>query len=144
VARTRQARPYHKGSHTVMNEVVTASTPAVQLPPAPAIPKLLQCAGFAFSRRWMIQQLARRYGNIFTLDMPFFGRVVIVGDPQLIKQVFTASLLDLGAVEPNMSQLFGSGSLFGLEGEERRRRRQLLMPLFHDNGIKHYERIIEE
>ena len=32
----------------------------------------------------------RRYGDIFTLSVPYYGRVVVVTSPELIKSVFTA------------------------------------------------------
>src|SRR6185437_14169725 len=129
-----------------MSEVVTtppAST-TVKLPPAPRIPKALQGLGFALSRRGMMQRLARRYGDAFTLNLPMYGRVVVVGDPQLAKQIFTTGPEDLGNIQPNLSRLFGSGSVFALDGEPHRRRRRLLAPPFHGKSIKNYESIIEE
>ena len=129
-----------------MSEVVTAppASPAVRLPPATRLPKVFQGLAFATSRRWMIQRLARRYGNVFTLNIPIYGRVVAVGDPQLAKQIFTTSPEELGNIQPNLSRLFGSGSVFALDGDEHRRRRRLLAPPFHGKSMKNYESIIEE
>jgi cytochrome P450 family 138 len=127
-----------------MSDLVTAPPAAVKLPPAAKIPKVFQGLGFAISRRWMIERLTRRYGNVFTLNMPMYGRLVVVGDPQLAKQVFTTSPDELGNIQPNLSRLFGSGSVFGLEGEDHRRRRRLLAPPFHGKSMKKYESIIEE
>ena len=129
-----------------MSEVVTAAPapPAVRLPPAARIPKALQGLGFAMSRRRMIQRLARRYGSVFTLNIPVYGRVVAVGDPQLAKQIFTTSPEELGNIQPNLSRMFGSGSVFALDGDEHRRRRRLLAPPFHGKSMKNYENIIEE
>lgn len=134
------------GAITVMSEVATAppAPPAVKLPPAAPIPKLLCGIIFAISRRGIIKRLARRYGNVFTLDIPIYGRVVIVGDPQLAKQVFTASPEELGNIQPNLSRLFGSGSVFALDRDAHRRRRRLLAPPFHGKSMKNYEAIIEE
>ena len=92
-----------------MSEVVTAP-PAVRLPPATRMPKALQGIIFAVSRRWMIQRLTRRYGNVFTVNIPIYGRVVVVGDWRLAKQVFTTGPEELGNIQPNLSRLFGSGS----------------------------------
>src|SRR6201996_2484181 len=127
-----------------MSEVVTAPAPAVKLPPAARIPKLFQGFGFAMSRRWMIQRLARRYGDVFTLNLPMYGRIVVVGDPQLAKQIFTTSPDELGNIQPNLGRLFGTGSVFALEGDDHRRRRRLLAPPFHGKSMKNYESIIEE
>ncbi|WP_204808651.1 cytochrome P450 [Mycobacterium riyadhense] len=118
--------------------------PAVKLPPAARIPKLLQGLVFAMSRRGMMQRVARRYGNVFTLNIPIYGRVVVVGEPQLAKQIFTTSPDDLGNIQPNLSRLFGSGSVFALDGDDHRRRRRLLAPPFHGKSMKNYEALIEE
>jgi cytochrome P450 len=129
-----------------MSEVVTAppASPAVRLPPATRLPKMFQGLAFAMSRRWVIRRLARRYGNVFMMNVPIYGRVVVVGDPQLAKQIFTTSPEELGNIQPNLSRLFGSGSVFALDREDHRRRRRLLAPPFHGKSMKNYEAIIEE
>lgn len=126
-----------------MSEVVTAP-PAIRMPPTARMPKVLQGLFFAISRRWMIQRLARRYGNVFTVNIPIYGRVVVVGDWRLAKQIFTTSPEELGNIQPNLSRLFGSGSVFALDGDDHRRRRRLLAPPFHGKSMKNYEAIIEE
>jgi cytochrome P450 family 138 len=118
--------------------------PAVRLPPAPRIPKVFQGAAFAISRRWTIQQMARRHGEVFMLSVPVYGPIVVVANPQLAKQIFTTSPDLLGNIRPNLSRLLGSGSVFALDGDEHRQRRRLLAPPFHGKSIKNYERIIEE
>ena len=62
-----------------------AVTPAlpVRLPPSPPIPRFLQGLGFSLSRKWTIAQIARRYGDAFTMRIPVFGRTVIVTEPGL-------------------------------------------------------------
>jgi cytochrome P450 family 138 len=118
--------------------------PAIRLPPGPRIPKAMQGALFWCARRWFMQQMARRYGDVFELNIPVFGRVVVVANPQLAKQVFTTSPGVLGNIQPNLGRLFGSGSVFALDGDDHRKRRRLLTPAFHGKSIKNYENIIEE
>jgi cytochrome P450 family 138 len=129
-----------------MTEVVTApsASPAVRLPPATRLPKIVQGGIFAMSRRGMFRRLARRHGNVFMLNVPIFGRVTVVADPRLAKQIFTTSPEELGNIQPNLSRLFGSGSVFALDGDDHRRRRRLLAPPFHGKSMKQYEAIIEE
>jgi hypothetical protein len=105
---------------------------------------MFQGLAFAMSRRWMIRRLARRYGNVFMMNVPIYGHVVVVADPQLAKQIFTTSPEELGNIQPNLSRLFGSGSVFALDREDHRRRRRLLAPPFHGKSMKNYEAIIEE
>ena len=117
---------------------------AVKLPPGPRIPRALQGLAFSAWRRRTMEQLARRYGNVFALNIPVFGRTVIVADPQLAKQLFMANTEDVGNIQPNLSRIFGSGSVFALDGADHRRRRRLLTPPFHGKSIKNYEKIFEE
>lgn len=88
--------------------------------------------------------MARRYGDVFMLNVPVYGHAVVVANPQLAKQVFTTSPEDLGNIQPNLSRLLGSGSVFALDGDDHRQRRRLLAPPFHGKSIKNYENLIEE
>jgi cytochrome P450 len=91
-----------------------------------------------------MRRMARRYGDVFMLSVPVYGRIVVVAHPQLAKQIFTTSPEVLGNIRPNLSRIFGSGSVFALDGDEHRQRRRLLAPPFHGKSIKNYENIIEE
>lgn len=128
-----------------MSQAIDApAVPEIKLPPATRIPKLLQGMIFAFSRKGMLRRLTDRYGAAVTMHIPMYGHIVMVSDPQLAKQVFTTSPDELGNIQPNLSRMFGSGSVFGLEGDDHRRRRRLLAPPFHGKSMKNYETIIEE
>ncbi len=130
-----------------MSTIDTPAAPAapdVRLPPVSRIPKAVQGAAFWVSRRWVVQQMVRRYGDVFILTVPLYGRIVVVANPKLAKQVFTASPDVLGNIQPNLSRLLGSGSVFALDGDDHRQRRRLLAPPFHGKSIKNYETIIEE
>jgi cytochrome P450 len=129
-----------------LSELVTApaASPAVRLPPTVRIPKLVCGLFFATARRGMIKSLARRYGNVFVINLPMFGRVVVVGESELAKQIFTTGPEVLGNIQPNLSRMFGSGSVFALDRDDHRRRRRLLAPPFHGKSMKNYEAIIEE
>ncbi|MGH3597440.1 MAG: cytochrome P450, partial [Mycobacterium sp.] len=135
-----------------MSDPVTAdgrapvTPPAIRLPPAPPrlIPKALQGIAFFAARRWATRRLTRRYGGAFGLNVPVFGRLVVVVDPRLAKQIYTAGQDNLDAIHPNLSRLVGAGSVFGLEGVNHRRRRRLLAQPFHASNMTNYEEIVEE
>jgi cytochrome P450 len=90
-------------------------------------------------RNWI-----KRHGHIFEMNVPFFGQSVVVSDPALVRAVCTASAEQLINVQPNMSNLFGPGSVFGLDGSRHRDRRRLLAPAFHGRSLKNYEKVIED
>jgi cytochrome P450 len=122
----------------------TAPTTPGKTPPVVHLPKAVQGVLFTGFRRWFLQNAAKRYGPVFAIDVPFFGRTVVVSDPALIRGVFLASTDDLINVQPNLSRIFGPGSVFALNGAEHRARRKLLAPPFHGQSIKNYETVIEE
>lgn len=130
---------------TTIVEMPAAKAPrAVNLPPGPRLPLALQGVAYAVSRTWTYKQIARRYGEVFRMHLPVFGRTVIVADPQLAKQLFIANTDDVGNIQPNLSRVLGSGSVFALDGADHRLRRKLLTPPFHGKSIKNYEKIFEE
>lgn len=132
--------PVSVGTHSPVRPV------AVRLPPGlpPIVPNAVQGIAFLVARRWTTQRLCQRYGSAFRLNVPVFGHLVIVCDPKLAKVVYTTSADDLGCIQPNLSRLLGSGSVFGLDGAEHRRRRKLLAQPFHAGNMKNYEGIVEE
>jgi cytochrome P450 len=119
------------------------STPG-KMPPAVRLPKPVQMVLMAGFRRRFLQWAVKRHGSVFAINVPFFGRSVVVSDPALARQVFLASTDDLINVQPNLSRIFGPGSVFALDGKEHRARRKLLAPPFHGQSIKNYEKVIEE
>jgi cytochrome P450 len=113
-------------------------------PPAIRAPKIAQGVAFAAFRRQTLRNARKRYGQVVAINVPFFHRTVIVSDPALVRSVFSAGTDDLINVQPNLSRIFGPGSVFALDGKEHRNRRKLLAPPFHGQSIKNYEKVIEE
>jgi cytochrome P450 family 138 len=127
-----------------MSEASTLDVTTRSLPPALPLPKALQGAAFIATRTRMLQWASHRYGPLYTINIPIFGRTVIVAEPALVRQVFTASTDDLINIQPNLSRFLGPGCVFALDRAEHRNRRKLLTPPFHGKSIKNYEQLIEE
>ncbi|MBS9536035.1 cytochrome P450 [Mycobacterium sp. M1] len=124
--------------------VVESPAAEVNLPPGARLPKPVGVVAFALFRRQAVDSLTRRFGAACTVNNPIFGPTVMVSDPELARQVFLASPEDLGNIQPNLSRLLGSGSVFALDGAEHRRRRNLLSPPFHGKSVRAYEQIVVE
>nr|CTQ97871.1 cytochrome P450 Rv0136 [Kibdelosporangium sp. MJ126-NF4] len=90
-------------------------------------------------RRWRL-----RYGDTFTINVPIFGRAVVLSDPAHVKQVFMADTEVLQNMRPNLGRIIGPGSLFALEGENHKKQRKLLVPPFHGRRLAAYEQLIED
>lgn len=76
--------------------MATATTDPVRLPPGPRGPKTVQGLAFLTARQRVIAALSRRYGGAFTVNLPIFGRTVVVGDPLLVKDLFSSGIELLG------------------------------------------------
>ena len=129
---------------TAMVNPCETSTPNRLNPPRVRSPKLVQGVGFAFFRRAAMRNWIKRHGRIFEINIPFFGRSVVVSDPALVRSVCTASTEELVNIQPNLGNLFGPGSVFGFDGTRHRDRRRLLAPAFHGPILKNFERVIED
>jgi cytochrome P450 len=120
-----------------------ATTDPVRLPPGPRIPKAVMGVGFLTARHRAVASIGRRYGSAFTVNLPIFGETVVIGDPGLIKDLFTTSS-DLVGRAANLGTVLGPGSTFSLDGDEHRARRKLLVPPFHGKRMIGYEAIVEQ
>jgi cytochrome P450 len=124
--------------------MATATTEPVRLPPGPRGPKAVQGIALVIAQHGTVAALARRYGNAFTINLPLFGRTVMISGPALVKDLFNTSRHLLGRPKFNLGDIIGPGSMFNLEGDELLERRKLLLPPFHGNRVRSYEDLIEE
>ncbi|MGB3437588.1 MAG: cytochrome P450 [Actinophytocola sp.] len=122
--------------------MTTVTSPG--LPPGPAKPRFVQgIYAMAMPVRGL-PKLRARYGNAFTVNVPIFGRAVVISDPAEIKQLFQTDPALAGNIEPNLGRVLGSRSLFALAGEEHRQHRKLIVPPFHGRRLVAYEQIVED
>jgi cytochrome P450 len=111
-------------------------------PPRVRLPKLVQGVGLTLFRRGAMRHWIKLYGRIFEFNVPFFGRCVVISDPALVRSVCTASTKHLTNYQPNLSNFFGVGSIFALDGDRHHDRRRLLAPAFHGQSLKNHDAII--
>ena len=95
-------------------------------------------------RLWAMRRLRGRYGSAFTINVPIFGRAVVISDPAEIKQLFTAGPEIASNLEVNLGRVLGPDSFFALDGDAHRRQRKLLVPPFHGRRLRVYESVVEE
>jgi len=128
-----------------MIEHQVASAPTAPAPPGPRLPKILAGVALLARRESMTRRFRGQYGDAFTINLPTFGRTVVVSSPDLVKQVFQAppDVLAFGVRSP-LGDVLGPGSLFAMDGEQHLRERRLILPPFHGERMKSYEGIVEE
>jgi cytochrome P450 len=124
-----------------------AALPRTSPPPGPRAPALVQAIRYARDPLGFLIRHQRRHGDIFTVSFPFFGRLVYVAHPDLVKEVFTGSPAQLHAGEANATVLepaLGPNSVLMLDDEPHMRQRKLLLPPFHGERIRRYGELIRE
>jgi cytochrome P450 len=121
------------------------TTPAA--PPGSRTPSLIQAIRYARDPVGFLVHLQRRYGDIFTLSFPFFGRLVYVADPALVKAMFTGPPEQFHAGEANATVLepaLGPNSVHTLDDAPHMQQRKLLLPPFHGERVRGYGELIRE
>ena len=116
------------------------------LPPRPRMPRPLQTAIWSRQAQWLLAQSRRRFGPMFTLEIAYEGKWVVVADPDLIKQVFTGDPKVFHAGEGNdiLRPLLGEHSLLTLDEAAHMSQRKLLLPPFHGRRMEGYEATMRE
>src|SRR6266516_3343018 len=116
-------------------------------PPGPSTPALVQGLRYAREPLDFFARLQRRYGDVFTVSFPYFGRVVYVASPELVKAVFTGAPTQFHAGEANATVLepaLGPNSVLTLDEAPHMRQRKLLLPPFHGESVRRYGELMRE
>ncbi len=94
--------------------------------------------------RAAMEAWVKEFGDPFLLHA-LNGPVVVTGREDLIRIIYGQSP---DVYEPfaaaTMTPLMGAGSMFILDGEEHRRERRLIMPMFHGDRMKAYGQAMQE
>ncbi|HEX2391619.1 MAG TPA: cytochrome P450 [Solirubrobacterales bacterium] len=121
--------------------------PAPATPPGSRLPATIQGFRYLHDPLGFLIGFQRRYGDVFTVRFPFFGRIVYVAHPDLVREVFTGAPSVFHAGEANASVLepaLGPNSVLTLDGEQHLRQRKLLLPPFHGERVRRYGELIVE
>jgi len=116
------------------------------LPPGPRAPATLQTIRLLARPVPFFESARRRYGEPFTARILRAGRLVFISDPPSIKALFGADRENIVAPGRNvvLGPLLGERSLLLLNGPEHLARRKLMLPPFHGERMRAYERVMEE
>ena len=118
-----------------------------RFPPGPRLPGPLNVLREGRDPIGHMVSLHRRYGDVFTVRFPGFGRIVFVADPALVKQLFTGDPKVMHAGAANATVLeppLGPTSVLTLDESEHLRQRKLLLPPFHGEAVRRYGEVIRE
>jgi cytochrome P450 len=110
------------------------------------MPRPIQTAIWARQAQWFLGQSRRRFGPMFTLEIAYEGKWIVVSDPELVKQVFTGDPKVFHAGEGNdiLRPLLGKHSLLTLDEAPHMSQRKLLLPPLHGKRMEGYEATMRE
>ncbi len=114
-----------------------------KLPPGPK-GSLLPTLQLIRNPRAALEKWASRYGDPFLLNA-LNGPVVVTGRADLIREIHGQ---DPGIYETfataTIVPILGPGSLIAMQGDQHKRERRLLMPMFHGDRMKTYGQAMQE
>jgi cytochrome P450 family 135 len=132
-------------------EQATLSGPAAlspaPFPPESKLPAIAQAVRYLRAPLGFLTDLQHRHGDIFSVSFPYFGKVVYVADPALVKAVFTGPPERFHAGEANATVLepaLGPNSVLTLDDAPHMQQRKLLLPPFHGERIQRYGELMRE
>jgi cytochrome P450 len=109
--------------------------PSPALPPGPRA-SLLLALRYLRDPLAFYHRCAARYGDRFTVPTPA-GPLLVLGDPADVQALFALQPADFTRFSPEtVTPLLGSRSLLVVSGEEHRRDRKLLSPLFAGERVR--------
>jgi cytochrome P450 len=116
-------------------------------PPGSRWPAAVQAVRYTRDPLGFLIDYQRRYGDVFSVAFPYFGRLVYVADPALVKSLFTGPPEQLHAGEANATVLepsLGPNSVLTLDEAPHMGQRKLLLPPFHGERIERYGELMRE
>jgi cytochrome P450 len=108
-----------------------------ELPPGPTLPPLLQLIWMWTRPSAAILRL-RRYGRRATVRLPFQPPLVVLSDPDEIREVFAADpeVLHPGEGSRILEPILGRNSVILLDEDAHMEQRRLLLPAFHGERMQ--------
>ena len=115
--------------------------------PGSRAPGIVQLLDYGRDPLGFLSRQQRRFGDVFAIHFPYFGRIVYVAEPGLVKELFTADPAVFHAGEANATVLepaLGPNSVLTLDDGPHLRQRKLLLPPFHGERVERYGELILE
>jgi len=116
------------------------------------LPNTLKTSAFQQKLQWLadpvkyMEKAAQQYPDLFTAEVVGFGDTqLFVNHPQAIQEILTNDrnkFLAIGEANRILQPLIGEYSMLMVEGDRHKRRRQLIMPIFHGERMRAYGQII--
>jgi cytochrome P450 len=109
-----------------------------QLPPGPPLPSFMQLLGTWLRPGMSMVALSRRYGRRVTVNIPFQPPLVMISEPDEVKEIFKLApdVAHPGQGARVLEPILGRYSLILLDEDLHLEHRRLLLPAFHGDRMK--------
>ncbi len=119
--------------------------PPTALPPKLPGPAFAQTFASLFAADRFDAYVIERFPPVIRMKVLGVGEVVVVRDPAVVKELFTAGpeQVEAGQINRRVVPALGPDSIMMLDGERHLRMRRLLLPPFHGEAVRGYQSLIE-
>ncbi|MGB3766856.1 MAG: cytochrome P450 [Phormidesmis sp.] len=149
-------KPADKPANTPTDKPIEISAPnsgglseeltglAIDGPKAKGLRRLLRVFYLILQPTNYMDDNVQRYGPTFQIGAQSESPLVYVGDPEMVREIFTldASTAETGSRNQVLQPMVGDRSILLLDGDPHRRQRKLLMPPFHGDRLRSYGELI--
>src|SRR5260221_11608818 len=110
-------------------ETASIETITAKVAPGPRLPRWVQTVCYGVRPVSYLRWCHRRFGDVFTVQLPGDATVVVLASPDAIAEVcgLRADAFAAASAAPILEPFLGPRSLLLLDGERHRRERQLLV-----------------
>ncbi|MEV0247645.1 cytochrome P450 [Nocardia sp. NPDC050712] len=130
----------------LMERIETGHGTLLPTPPGPWLPGVVQSVLFTWWRhRWALS-LRAKYGDVISMTIYPWRKVVLLYEPRHIAAMFSAPTTKFHAGEGNrvLAPVMGQQSVFMADGADHKRLRRLMAPLFSRNAVRGYMDMVRE
>jgi cytochrome P450 len=116
------------------------------LPPGPRMASPLQLLALLTRPTVFMERCRARYGTPFTLRLPAQPPIVVIADPDAIKEIFQAppDVLHPGEGAKILEPIVGRNSVILLDEDAHLAQRKLLLPAFHGERMQRLSGLMSE
>jgi cytochrome P450 len=117
-----------------------------QLPPGPRQHPAIQTAAWWNRPIALMERCRKRYGTPFTLRLMIAPPIVMVTDPETVKEIFTAApdVLHPGEGTKALEPVIGRNSVILLDEQAHLAQRKLMLPAFHGERMERLTDVVAE
>ncbi len=117
-----------------------------RLPPGSTQPIVVQHWRYSTEPQVFLRELHQKLGDVFCVRVLSHPPVVVMADPEHVREVFSGSPDDLHAGESSrlLESVVGKNSVLLLDGPRHLRERRLLLPPFHGERMWAYGDIMRD